>query len=217
LFSCALVLVGAESPGTNTLTSAWLSSRANVQTWSADVVQTRHFKSLSQPLKAQGRVWFSAPNQFRWELGTPPQTIALRQPDEMWVIYPRLKRAEKYPLNGDQQGPWRDTLALLEAGFPRNRDELASRFRILSEAAAGPLWELSLQPKSAAARRWMPLIKIAFATNDYSLRVTELQFADGSTMRNEFTNTVTNPQIPDSMFAAAVDQSFKVVEPLSSK
>lgn len=217
LVSPALAVLCAESSGTNAWTSAWLSSRATVQTWSADVVQTRSFKSLSQPLTARGRVWFDAPNLFRWELGTPPQTIALRQPEEMWVIYPRLKRAEKYPLSGDQQGPWRDTLALLEAGFPKNRDELASRFRILSESAAGPLWELSLQPRSATARRWMPLIRIAFATNDYSLRVTELQFADGSMMRNEFTNAVTNPRIPEGTFAVSLEPDFKIVEPISSK
>jgi len=196
---------------------AWLDSQTNIQTWSAEVIQTRALKSLVQPLTATGRVWFAAPNRFRWELGYPAQTIALRQPDQMLVIYPKLKRVEKYPLIGDRTGQWRDTLSLIEAGFPRSQSELESRFRIESETTAGDIHEVTLQPKSAAARRMMPRIKIAFATIDLSLRTTELQFADGSTMRNDFTNAVLNPKLADSLFAPEVDPTFKVIEPLKQK
>ena len=41
----------------------------------------------------------------------------------------------------------------------------------------------------------MPQITVAFGTNDFILRATELRFADGSTMRNEFTNPKLNPPI----------------------
>ena len=68
--------------------AAWLNAQTNVQTWSASVIQTRALKSLTRPLTATGHVWFAAPNRFRWELGDPPQTIAVRQADQMLVIYP---------------------------------------------------------------------------------------------------------------------------------
>src|SRR6266568_7638509 len=219
-FLCVfLCVLGWQPPacGASSVLGAWLNSQTHIQTWSAEVIQTRALKSLAQPLTATGRVWFAAPNRFRWELGNPPQTIALRQPDQMLVIYPKLKRAEKYPLTRDHAGPWTDTLALLEAGFPRSQSELESRFRIESEATADGVHEVTLQPKSASARRMMPHIKIAFATNDFSLRSTELLFADGSTMRNDFTNAVMNPNLDDSVFAFDVDASFKVIEPLTSK
>jgi outer membrane lipoprotein-sorting protein len=196
---------------------AWLNSQTNIQTWSAEVIQTRALKSLVQPLTTSGHVWFAAPNRFRWELGNPPQTIALRQAEQMLVIYPKLKRVEKYPLVGDRTGQWRDTLSLLEAGFPRSQVELESRFRIESESTANGAHEVTLQPKSTSARRMMPRIRIAFATSDFALRATELQFADGSTMRNEFTNAVINPKLDDSLFAPDVDPTFKVIEPLKQK
>ena len=63
----------------------------------------------------------------------------------------------------------------------------------------------------------MPLIKVAFATNDFTLRATELHFADGSTMRNEFTNAVVNPHLEDAVFSPTVGPDFKIVEPLFSK
>jgi len=195
----------------------WLASQSHIQTWSAEVIQTRALKSLAQPLTATGRVWFAAPNRFRWELGNPPQTIALRQPDQMLVVYPKLKRAERFPLTGNHAGPWTDTLALLEAGFPRSRSELESRFRIESETTTDGVHEVTLQPKSASARRMMPHIKIAFATGDFSLRATELEFTDGSRMRNDFTNAVMNPKLDDSLFTYDVGPAFKVIEPLAPK
>src|SRR5947209_14918733 len=102
------------------IVSSWLAAQSKVHSWSADFIQTRSLKSLTQPLTAKGHVWFAAPNRFRWELGNPPQTIAVRAVTEMLVIYPRLKRVERFPLSGDKAGPWKDALALLEAGFPRS-------------------------------------------------------------------------------------------------
>src|SRR5438093_1114052 len=219
-FLCAfLSVLGWQPPacGASSVLGAWLNSQTNIQTWSAEVIQTRALKSLAQPLTATGHVWFAAPNRFRWELGNPPQTIALRQADQMLVIYPKLKRAEKYPLTRDHAGPWTDTLALLEAGFPRSQSELESRFRIGSEATTDGVHEVTLQPRSASARRMMPHIKIVFATSDFSLRATELQFADGSRMRNDFTNAVMNPKLDDSLFTFEMDPAFKVIEPLTPK
>jgi len=171
-------------------------------------------KSLTRPLTASGHLCFAEPNRFRWELGSPPQTIAIRKADEMRVIYPKLKRAEVYPLDGRQAGPWRDALVLLQAGFPRNQAELESQFRVLSETVTNQTCEVALQPKSAAARRMMPQIKIAFRTNDFSLSTTELQFADGSTMRNDFTNASLNVTLDDALFAPELESDFKIVEPL---
>ncbi|MEO5803787.1 MAG: outer membrane lipoprotein carrier protein LolA [Verrucomicrobiota bacterium] len=196
------------------LVSNWLLNQTNIQTWSADFVQTRSLKSLTQPLMSTGLVWFAAPNRFRWELGQPAQTIAVRQPEQMLVIYPKLKRIEKYPLSGTSAGPWRDALALLEAGFPRNRAELESRFNIQSTEIKNGVCELTLQPKSSAARRMMSQIKIAFSTNAFLLRATELQFADGSTMRNDFKNPKLNEKLDESLFSPALAPDFKMVEPM---
>ncbi len=204
----------APAVAADALLTAWFNAQTNVHSWSAEVVQTRSLKTLTQPLIAHGRVWFAAPNRFRWEVGNPAKTIAVREPAQMLVIYPQLKRAERYPLTGDAMGEWKETLALLEAGFPRTRPELEGRFKILSQAAANDICELILQPKSAAARRLIPELKIAFATNDCSLRATELSFADGSRMRNEFIHSKLNPQLDEEMFTPKLDGDFTIVEPL---
>lgn len=207
-FSCA------RAAELNPVVASWLSGQTNTQSWSADFVQTRSFKSLTQPLMAKGHVWFAAPNRFRWELGNPAQTIAVRSSDALLVIYPRLKRVERFPLTGEQAGQWKDALALLEAGFPRSAAELESQYNILEQVIQGAVGRLTLQPRSAAARRMMPRIKIEFDTGNFSLRATELQFADGSVLRNDFSNAVVNPPIDPQMFSPPIPSNYKLVEPL---
>lgn len=201
----------------NPLVSAWLIAQTNIHNWSADFVQTRHLKSLAEPLTAKGHVWFSEPNRFRWELGSPAQTIAVRATTEMLVIYPRLKRVERYPLTGSQTSQWREALDLLEAGFPRSETELLSRFKLAAQTITNQICELTLEPKSAAARKMMPQIRLAFGTNDFSLRATELHFADGSTLRNDFDKAELNPGVDPGLFEPKIDPAFKVIEPLKNQ
>jgi outer membrane lipoprotein-sorting protein len=209
---CHLSFLRAAPP--DTLLHSWLAAQTNVHTWSADVVQIRSLKTFTQPVTNHGRVWFAAPDRFRWEIGSPATTIAVRQPAQLLVIYPKLHRAERYPLDGKASGPWKDALALLEAGFPRSAAELETRFKVASQVATNGLCEVVLQPRSASARRMMPQVRVAFATNNFSLHATELQFADGSTMRNEFGATTLNGKLEDSLFAPKLDSTFTIVEPL---
>lgn len=205
--------VAQTKDSNDALLTSWLNAQTNLQTWSADFTQVRTLKSLTQPLTAKGHVWFAAPNRFRWELGKPPKTIAIREPDQLTVVYPLLKRAERYPLGGNQAGQWKDTLALLDAGFPRSRAEMESRFNILSQTTSNDVHEVALQPKSEAARRFMPQIKIAFDIRNFSLHSTELEFTDGSTMKNLFSNAEINQKIDESMFKPVLGGDYKITEP----
>lgn len=199
---------------TNAVLNAWLAAQANLQTWTANFTQTRTLKTLEQPLVATGHIWFATPNRFRWELGAPAQTIAVRNAEEMFVIYPRLKRAEKYPLGGNTPGEWRDMLSLLDAGFPHDRAGLDARFRVLSLAESNGSWLLALQPKSAFARKMMSEIRVGLSADSFALTSTELVFADSSRMRNDFTNGVLNPVLDEKIFDWKPDPDFKVTEPL---
>jgi outer membrane lipoprotein-sorting protein len=196
------------------LLDQWIAAQTNLLTWSADAVQTRVLKTFSQPLVSTGKVWVAMPNRFRWELGQPAQTIALRQPDALFIVYPRLKRVEKYPLNDRQPGPWRDALALLDASFPRNRADLDAHFRVLSVIQTNGTIQVALQPRSQFARKFMSEISVAVHANDFSPASTELKFSDGSSMRNDFTNGIINLPLQASLFEFDFDTNFTLVEPL---
>ena len=213
LLGCLGVLT-ARASEISTLLDRWCAAQTNIHTWTADLTQTRSLKVLAQPLVVTGKVWVQLPNRFRWELGLPPQTIALRQPDQLLLIYPRLKRAEKYPINTAQSGPWKDALALLDASFPRNRAELESRFQVLSATQTNAVLQLVLQPRSAAARKFMTEIHVIVYTNNFAPAATELRFSDGSRLRSDFTNAVLNAPLREGVFEAKLDPDVTVVEPL---
>ena len=109
----------------------WFAVQTNLQSWAGDFTQTRMLTVLNQPLVSHGKVWVK-PGEFRWELGQPAQTIVVRRPDQLLIIYPRLKRAEKYPLDAVPTGPMKDALALLDASLPRDRATMEKSFALLS-------------------------------------------------------------------------------------
>jgi hypothetical protein len=191
-------LLELPAPAADSLLDRWFAAQAELESWSADFTQTRTLKALKEPLKSDGRVWFRAPNRFRWELGDPAQTIAVREAATMVVLYPRLKRGERYPLGEGAAGQWRDALTLLETGFPRSREAMERRFKTVELIQREQDAELVLQPRSGRARKLIDEVRLVFGREDLAMRATELRFADGSTLR-----------------AATVPADFKVTEPLA--
>ena len=222
LLGCGIVAFGmtafasptSRAADLNGLWEQWFNAQTNLQSWSADFTQTRSLKVLSQPLVATGKVWVAVPGLFRWELGHPPQTIALRQPDQLLIIYPKLKRAEKYPLRDVPVGPVKDALALLDASFPRDRATMEKNFKLLSATVTNSTLQMTLQPRSDSARKFIGEIMIGFHTNDFSIAATEMRFADGSSLRNDFTNVVLNLPLDSKLFEATLPPDYTVAEPL---
>lgn len=224
LLTCLLLLIlgllpapsapGADSP--EGLFSQWLAAQTNLHTLAADFVQTRSLRSLAQPIRTPGRLYFAAPAQFRWELGTPPQTIALRQTNRLAVIYPPQKRVETYDL-GTAGSQWREILALMEAGFPRSRAELESRYRLERLSSTNDLLEVTLVPRHPTARRLIPELTLGLAPRENRLCFSRLKMADGSEMRQDYTNIAVNPVWPESPFVWTPPPDYRVVEPLPAR
>jgi len=207
--------VSASAADTNAVLEAWLAGQAKIHSWSADFVQTRHLKTITQPLVSEGKLWFSAPCQFRWELGIPAKTIALRQTNSLFIIYPGRKRAEQYPLDKESTGPAKDALAIFEAGFPRSRKELDQNLHLVSMLESNGVWTVAFEPNSSNCRRFLPIIQVSFRSNDFSLVATELHFSEGSSVHTRFTNAVLNPLLDGGLFSPKLPADFIVNQPLS--
>ncbi|HPA20485.1 MAG TPA: outer membrane lipoprotein carrier protein LolA [Verrucomicrobiae bacterium] len=210
--ACGPTLAPAADAGT--ILDSWIGAQKAFKTWTADFTQTRALKSLNRPLVSTGKVWFSNPNRFRWETMNPAPTIAVRDADQMMVIYPRLKRAERYLLGGEASGPMGDALALLDVGFPRDRASFDARFRLVSVVPRNGRWELRMQPAKIVTRRLVPELTVQISTNDFELATFEVTFADGSRMRNQFTRQEPNAPIADDVFRPTLPPDFKITEPL---
>jgi outer membrane lipoprotein-sorting protein len=211
------IAIGADHESETAL-HQWLDAQSEIRTWSADVVQTRSLKSLAKPLKADGKVWFDGPSRFRWQLGDPPRTVAIRTSDELQVIYPRLKQIETYPFSGDLDPAWQQVLELLEVGFPSDEASFFNRYELLETVAVEDGWRFRLRPSSAAVRRMLEEVDIEVAGEDFRLLATELVFPDGSTMRNDFSGHSLNQPIDPSLFVIETDgDGWQEVRPLEGR
>jgi len=213
--TCSVLLTTPHLPAldTNAVLHGWLEAQAGLRTWQADFKQTRTLRTLKHPLVSTGHVWFAFPEQFRWELGEPAQTIAVRDDQQMRVIYPRLKRVERYPMKGPEAGVLGEALALLDAGFPRDRASFDERFRVTGITQTNAAWQLELEPANAGTRRVIPAIQLTLSTNDYSLQANEILLPDGSRMRNDFTNATVNTELEAGVFKPELGKEYQVVEP----
>ncbi len=217
VLTLATALLASTALGASTNLQQWFAAQADIRTWSAGFTQTRTLKTLTKPLVSEGQLWFTAPNWFRWELGSPAQTIAVRQGNQVTVIYPQLERAERYELDASARNPMRDMLSLLEAGFPKSQADLEKTFRIVSADEAAGECELRLEPRAAAARRWVREVVLRLSLSSWSLLSSSLQFADGSSLRNDYRDVKKNPELRPDLFRPEVPSRYKIIEPTTTR
>jgi outer membrane lipoprotein-sorting protein len=197
------------------LVDDWIRAQAAVRAWEADFTQTRQLKALTEPLVATGKLWFAAPDRFRWEIIKPAPTLAVREQDQLLLIFPKLKRAERYSLARIREGPWKDLMGLLDTGFPRSRAEFERQFHVRNVVPISGGQRLVIEPVSPLVKKYMPEVDIDIRTPDLTLLATSMIFVDGSVLKNEFSNPRKNPPIDESLFQPALGPDYKITEPLS--
>ena len=214
MIAAGVAMASAAPADLSAPVKSWLSAQAKIKTWSADLIETRTLQSLTTPLTSHGQIWFEEPDRFRWELGVPPETIAVSTGTNLLILYPRLKRVEKIALTGARNGQWQSAMEMLEAGFPRSEQDLLSHYDVLSQERTNDVIRLKLRPTSAAVRQMVPRVEIDIDAKKAILRGTQLQFGDGSTLRNDFIHVVLNPNVDPSAFSPAVPADYRVVQPM---
>jgi outer membrane lipoprotein-sorting protein len=219
LFSTLLALtaLAAAAASDDQLVNDWIAAQASAHAWQADFKQIRELKALTQPLVATGKIWFVAPHRIRWEVMKPAPSIAVMENDELTVVFPKLKRAEKYPLAQLRTGPWKDLLGLLDTGFPRSRADFEQQFLVRDVIPIPGGKRMIIQPKSTLVQKYMPEVDIDVRTPDLALLATTMVFIDGSHLRNEFTNQEKNPQIDDALFHPVLGPDYKIIQPLGAQ
>jgi outer membrane lipoprotein-sorting protein len=215
VFAAAFVSLAINARADDEVLNKWIQTQSTMRSFEADFKQTRELKALTEPLVATGKIWFAAPDRFRWEVMKPAPTIAVRDRDELIVIFPKLKRAEKYSLTNLRKGPWKDLMGLLDTGFPRSQSEFEQRFHLVGTSPVAGGQRLDIEPTSALVKKYMPHLSIDVATPGYDLLATTMQFVDGSVLKNEFSNPKANAPVDDALFHPQLGPEYKVTQPLS--
>jgi outer membrane lipoprotein-sorting protein len=162
-------------------------------------------------------VWFLQPNRFRWHLGDPPRTIAVRTEDALLIVYPKLKQVERYPIKDVSDPSWSQAMALLEAGFPSDANAFYERYELISITRTGNAWRFELRPAAKEAHRLIERVRFEVSADDFILLATELVFPGGSSMRNEFSDHRLNLNLDKTLFEVQIGEDYQVVNPLKQK
>jgi len=190
----------AEAHGADAALEQWLARQARIAGWQARVEQVREMPGLDQPTRTRGRVWFQRPNRFRWQLGDPPRSIAVRDGGDLVIHYPRLERTERYAIDAATEGPERQALALLEVGFPEDPAAFLARYEVVDVVRDEGTVRFRLRPADAQARRLLEGLTLVVEPDHPVPRATVLRFADGSVMRNRFTDRQAGAIADDDLF-----------------
>lgn len=185
----------------------WLARQSQLQSFVADVEQERALVTLSQPLVAQGRVWVQPPQHMRWELGRPPQTIAIRAGQMLTVTYPLLDEVERFPLDSADNPAAQQALTLLQAGFPASVAEFGRSYALVDGSFDEGLWQFELAPQESGSRRLLKSVVLEVDAQDLRLLGTIFRFPDGSEMRNRFSVIEENQSLDASLFLPPTQQS----------
>ncbi|TVZ40185.1 outer membrane lipoprotein-sorting protein [Alteromonadaceae bacterium 2753L.S.0a.02] len=204
----------------NTL-ERWLAHQAEITTWQAQVIQIRRIKNLTNELSNPGTLQFIKPNQFRWELGKPLRTLAIRDGAQLLIAYPRLQQAERYPFDKITDPAMKQALLLLEVGFPSDATLFYEQYAPLKTTLINrennkKVAIIELEPKAGGARKLLEKVILEITQEALLLEANELHFSDGSSLRNEFTQQVFNSTLPESVLNVDLT-GYEISEPLSQK
>ncbi|MES2571056.1 MAG: outer membrane lipoprotein carrier protein LolA, partial [Verrucomicrobiota bacterium] len=180
-------------------TSANPSSRSSTSV-TADVTQTRALRALRSPVATPGRLWFVAPDNFRWELGNPVKTIVVRKGNVIDVITPAKKRIERNSATGVAQKAGAQGLAMMSFQFAKDLADFQRQFEVLEMEIEGTRCHLEVAPRDPQTRKMLSTIKIDFDTTNGQMQSLALATRDGSSLRNEFSNVRVNAKIDRQLF-----------------
>lgn len=178
----------------------WIAAQKDVLSVSADFTQTRTLRTLRSPLTSKGRLWFKAPNWFRWELGDPPKTIIIGTPDGLTIIQPGKKRAERKPLAAPGSPGGSEALGMIRLPGGGSVEEFQRNVQVLALETAGSKCHLEMLPRDAASARRLSAIKWDFDTATGRWLSLEIVTREGSSILNEFSNVEINPKIGKGVF-----------------
>lgn len=206
----------AEKPQESAALNQWLAHQQTVDTWTADVKQTRKLKVVKRPLTTPGRIWFVGPRRFRWELGQPVRTLAFRREQQLLVLYPQLKRAEKYEFASVHDPALQQARLLMDVGFPAEPNAFHREYELLDQGETETVHRFSLRPRQEQARSLLTGLTLQVRKSDWALLETEMQFPDGSSMSNTFTGHQFNIELPDDILEPDLE-GYTLEEPLKGR
>ena len=188
----------------------WIKQQAGMKTAIVEFAQERRLRTLKEPIVKEGTFWYQAPSSFRWQVGSPPQIVAVQKgKGDLFVVDEEKKTIDQYPYEIVLEKGNSNGLSFLEAGFPRDLAEFQKNFKIRSVKELEDFTEVQTTLTDRRASLGCRKVVFFLDAKTSELRHVHLYFRDGSTVTNRFKSMKVNPSIPAKTFMVGTD-GYKV-------
>ncbi len=203
-FSMLILIAGTVDGGAGEVDVAplkrWVEEQESIESLSCSFTQEKKLRTLQKPLVASGRLYFRAPEEFRWELGEPARTIMVHRGETVTMIDVKNKRAQVLRLDAEGGGGGGAASGFIDLGFPRSWEAFEKAFGVRSLTSEGGWMTAELLPRNPALAKGVSTVTFVIAEATQKLHRLALDLRDRSTITTTFDAVVRNGELPAGIF-----------------
>lgn len=201
----------------------WFAAAAKVKTVQADFEQLRKLKSVRTPLRKQGRMWMDKKSAlFRWQIGDPPEVLAIRGRDGGMTVFDSKKKEayvwSREALEAEEKQGRGQGFAMLNSMQNASLADFDKGFELAAwktDATNPDLWHFDWKFRDGTISLFVLRLAVTVNTSDGSMHAFTLHMRDGSSMGTVIRSHKLNESIPVDIFKA--DTNGYKVEQMTSK
>ena len=175
---------------------AWLKRQVSITTLDAGFTQERKLPALKNPTTTPGHLSFSKPDQVRWQLGEPTETLAVSDGKTLTLIETATKTARQTSVDSPQAARF----SLLSGRAFQSPESFYQAFEIIGSRVEAGIYQYTIKSKDRRVRAQIPWIFLDIDPGKNELRAMEMELSDKSRLRTVFSNPRFNLKLDDSLF-----------------
>ena len=190
------LLLLATAHADNVPLDAWLQRQASITSVDAAFTQERKLPALKAPISTPGRMSFVKPDKIRWQLGNPPETLAISDGTSLTLIDASAKTARRTSVDSPQAARF----SLLSGRAFQSAESFYQTFEIIESRVTAGIHQYTVKAKDRRIRNQMPWIFLDIDPKQIELRALEFELQDKSRIRTVFHNPRFNQKLDPSLF-----------------
>ena len=194
----------AQSGEPDVVLRHWMDKARSINSLAATFDELRFLDKKMAPIVSHGELWMSKQKLFRWQLGNPPTTIAIREPDGRFCFIDAKHRKAKVWAREAMEvlhfSPRNESTS--EKGF-RSVEEFYQHFRLKSvvEDSREPhVFNIELELRDRWASIFILRVNATICLADGFLRGFVVFMRDGSRYEMRVNTIQLNPKLEDQLF-----------------
>ena len=186
----------ATARADNAPLETWIKRQAAILTLDVPFTQERKLPALKEPVTTTGRLCFSKPDQVRWQLGEPFQTLAVSDGNTLTLMDASAKTARRTSPGSPQEARF----SMLAGKAFESMEQFDQTFEIVESSVTSGIYQYTLKPKDRRIRSQIPWVFLDIDPEKNELRALEIELQDRSRLRTIFHHPRFNVKLDQALF-----------------